>query len=142
MFSDRDAKFSTRVSNFLNAQGGATSVPNFKHTKQYRVRLSADGTEIELLDRPHLVPIPLAAFDKIEDCLSLGIHTPGCAKSRLGDVDLDNQTIMYHVGRDIYGKNDGDSILCNSCYILAILDASGCIDRQRGNISKCPDSGI
>lgn len=134
--------FSDRVRKFLNAQGGTASVPNFKHTKQYRVRLSADGTEIELLDRPHLVPIPLATFDKVEDCLSLGIHTPGCAKSRLGDVDLGNQTIMYHVGRDIYEKNDGDSILCNSCYIFAILDAAGCIDRQRGYISKRPDSGV
>lgn len=134
--------FSDRVRKFLNAQGGTTSVPNFENTKQYRVRLSADGTEIELLDSPHLVPIPLAAFDKVEDCLSLGIHTPGCAQSRLGDVDLDNQTIMYHVGRDIYGKNDGDSILCNSCYIFAILDAAGCINRQKGFISKRPDSGV
>lgn len=134
--------FSDRVRNFLNAQGGTASVPDFRRTRQYRVRLSADGTEIELLDRPHLVPIPLSTFDKVEDCLRLGIHTPGCARRRLGDVGLDNQTIMYHVGRDIYGRNDGDSILCNSCYIFAILDAAGCIDRQRGNYSMRPDSGV
>ena len=134
--------FSDRVRNFLNAQGGTASVPNFRRTRQYRVRLSADGTEIELLDRPHLVPIPLATFDKVEECLSLGIHTPGCDRRRLGDVNLGNQTIMYHVGRDIYGRNDGDTILSNSCYIFAILDAAGCIDRQRDNISKRPNSGV
>lgn len=134
--------FSDRVRKFLNAQGGATSVPNFENTRQYRVRLSADGTKLELLDSPHLVPIPLAAFDKVEECLNRGIHKPGCAQRRLGDGRLDNQTIMYHVGRDIYGKNDGDSILCNSCYIFAILDAAGCIDRQKGFISERPDSGV
>lgn len=142
MFSDRDAKFSTRVSNFLNAQGGATSVPNFENTRQYRVRLSADGTKIELLDSPHLVPIPLAAFDKVEECLNRGIHKPGCAHKRLGDGALDNQTIMYHVGRDIYERNDGAYIHDNSCYIFAILDAAGCIDRQKGFISKRPYSGV
>lgn len=134
--------FSDRVRKFLNAQGGTASVPNLRRTRQYRVRLSADGTEIELLDRPHLVPIPLATFDKIEECLNRGIHRPGCARKRLGDGALDNQTIMYHVGRDTYGRNDGDSILDNSCYIFAILDAAGCINRQKGFISKRPDSGV
>lgn len=109
--------------------------PQFQVHKTISGTLELDGTEIELLDRPHLAPILLAVFDKVEECLNRGIHKPGCARNRLGELHLDNQTIMYHVGKDVFGKNDGDSILDNGCYIFAILDCEGCIVRKRGNIS-------
>ena len=124
--------FSNEVADYFAHKGGDVFVPNLRSTNNYHVRLGEN--EIELLDRPGLVPIPLSAFDKVEECLNNGIHTPGNARVRLGDSKLDCNTIMYYIGRDVFGVTEGNPIIDNSCYLFAILDAAGCITRRRGYI--------
>lgn len=125
--------FSEKVRNYLKDKGDVF-VKNFSDTKKYKVRLGTN--EVELLDRKGLMPVPLAAFDSVERCLDNGINILGCDRLKLGDAKLDAGTIMYHVGRDAYGLNDGDSMISHSCYIFAILEAAGCINRSRGRIDK------
>ena len=86
--------------------------------------------------RPRFPENEFTAFDCVENCLDKDIHTPGCDHLKLGDAKLDEGTIMYHVGMDAYGLNDGDSMISHSCYIFAILEAAGCINRSRGRIDK------
>ena len=125
--------FANKVVEYLNSNGGTVCVPNFRRKKAYKMQLT--GAEVKVFDSDNVPPIPLTAFDKVEECLKNGIHKPGNGHHRLGDPELDENTIMYHIGMDIFGKSIGDSISDNACYIYALLEAAECIIRKRGNIS-------
>lgn len=118
----------------LKEAGGKALVTSV-NGKIYEIRAAADGKSFLCDDLPITPPLTYQVFDVIVNLLITcgGKARKGKGRNeKLGDPDCDDTTVVGVIGKNYFGKHNGESVLDPVFVLSAVLDWSGIVYNNRG----------
>ena len=108
---------------------------HLRNGKTFNATMLDDGIFVDNLGAQPLLP-----WRVFEEAINILKYKDGCAKkgdamsSKLGDRDLPFDSIEGHVAREVYGKQEGETVFRRISPISAILVWAGLCDTDSGEL--------
>lgn len=124
-----------KIKRSFDINGSPAKIPLMNGKKLFTARLAEDGIYVDnLVNQPFL---PWEAFSEAINCLKENggqVKKGNATDSRLGDSNLDLNTMEGHIASKVYGCKIGDSVFKRITPIASILAWAGICENVRGQI--------
>ncbi|MDQ1253235.1 MAG: hypothetical protein QG646_2385 [Euryarchaeota archaeon] len=125
----------TIIKRHFDMKGNPARIPVMKGKKLFTARLEEDGIYVDNLgDQPFL---PWQVFTEAINCLKENggqVKKGNAADSKLGDPNLDLNTMEGYIASKIYGCKTGDSVFTRIDPIASILAWTEICENTRGHV--------
>lgn len=125
----------TKIKRSFDIKGSPSKIPLMNGRKNFTARLEEDGIYVDNLgNQPFL---PWEAFSEAINCLKENggqVKKGNATDSRLGDFNLDLNTMEGYIASKVYGYKIGDNVFKRITPIASILAWAEICENSRGQI--------